>query len=226
MTISGNNISAERQRRRTSLGGIFLGPTAGHVGIFGNQIYNIGQGRTDGVRHFELYGANDVFVSGNYVPTTTNRRRIRWPQFMGARWAPATSSSKNSSDLPNTLTLASDTLVAGPAFGGGWKVTGTTTLNGTTLVGGNNIFQVGTGGDAIRLTPGPSGVDATIFTVGSAADINLQIGAQGAGYVILRSHLITNPVPINAANDAAALAAGVPLGGEYRNGSVKMVRVT
>ena len=31
---------------------------------------------------------------------------------------------------------------------------------------------------------------------------------------------------VNAANDAAAAAAGVPVGGLYRNGSVLMVRVT
>jgi hypothetical protein len=32
-------------------------------------------------------------------------------------------------------------------------------------------------------------------------------------------------VPVNAANDAAAASAGVSIGGEYRNGSVKMIRV-
>lgn len=31
---------------------------------------------------------------------------------------------------------------------------------------------------------------------------------------------------VNAANDAAAAAAGVPIGGLYRNGSVVQVRVT
>jgi hypothetical protein len=33
-------------------------------------------------------------------------------------------------------------------------------------------------------------------------------------------------LPTNAANDAAAAAAGVQIGTEYRNGSVKMIRVT
>jgi hypothetical protein len=33
------------------------------------------------------------------------------------------------------------------------------------------------------------------------------------------------PVLVNAANDAAAAAAGVPISGAYRNGSVLMVRV-
>ena len=30
----------------------------------------------------------------------------------------------------------------------------------------------------------------------------------------------------NAANDAAAAAAGVPVGGHYRNGSIMMIRVS
>jgi hypothetical protein len=34
-----------------------------------------------------------------------------------------------------------------------------------------------------------------------------------------------NNMPPDAANDAAAAAAGVPVGGLYKNGSVLMVRV-
>ena len=37
---------------------------------------------------------------------------------------------------------------------------------------------------------------------------------------------VFSPLPINAANDAAAATAGVGIGGVYRNGSVFMVRVT
>jgi len=33
-------------------------------------------------------------------------------------------------------------------------------------------------------------------------------------------------LPVNAANDAAASVAGVPVGGVYRNGGILMVRVT
>jgi hypothetical protein len=33
-------------------------------------------------------------------------------------------------------------------------------------------------------------------------------------------------VPANYANDAAAAAGGVPVGGVYRNGSVLQIRVT
>jgi hypothetical protein len=38
--------------------------------------------------------------------------------------------------------------------------------------------------------------------------------------------LVFSVLPPNAANDAAAAAAGVPVRGVYRNGSVLMVRVT
>ena len=41
---------------------------------------------------------------------------------------------------------------------------------------------------------------------------------------VVTGHIV-GTLPANAANDAAAAAAGVPPGGEYRNGSVKMIRV-
>jgi hypothetical protein len=50
-----------------------------------------------------------------------------------------------------------------------------------------------------------------------AADTVLDNAGPGASKVMV--------LPANAANDAAAATAGVPVGGEYRNGSVKMVRV-
>ena len=57
-------------------------------------------------------------------------------------------------------------------------------------------------------------------------------GTAGAGSVfgpnlygaLLAPAVATSILPVNAANDAAAATAGVPVGGEYRNGSVKMIR--
>jgi hypothetical protein len=43
---------------------------------------------------------------------------------------------------------------------------------------------------------------------------------------IVNGRRITTIPSINAANDAAAASAGVQIGEEYRNGSVKMIRVT
>jgi hypothetical protein len=37
--------------------------------------------------------------------------------------------------------------------------------------------------------------------------------------------LTTIPILTNAANDAAAAAAGIPIGGMYRNGSIMMQRI-
>jgi hypothetical protein len=219
VTISGNNVSGSGNSAG-QFGGIFLGPTVSHVGIFGNHIYNIGRGRTDNVGILS-YGANDVFVSGNYVYDSQTTHTMS--SFMGGAVGARNVFLENSSDLPNTLTLPSDTLVAGPAFGGGWKVTGATTLTGTTLIGGNNIFQVGTGGDSVRITPAPAGVDPTILAVGTG-NINLQVGGQGTGRVILMSQLRHNSLPIDALDDAAAAGAGVQVGEEYRNGSIKMIR--
>jgi hypothetical protein len=145
------------------------------------------------------------------------------PHFTGNPTSPTPAPGDSDTSIATTSFV--QTAVAGylPLTGG--TVTGVVTFDDTTYVGGNNVFQVGTGGDAIRLTPASAGVDVQIFSIGVSADINLQIGAQGAGYVILRSHLLMNPLPIDAANDVAAAGAGVPVAGVYRNGSALMVRV-
>lgn len=43
--------------------------------------------------------------------------------------------------------------------------------------------------------------------------------------VLLAAAPVLNPLPVDAANDTAAAAAGVPIGGVYKNGSQLMVRV-
>jgi len=67
-------------------------------------------------------------------------------------------------------------------------------------------------------TTAPTAV-ATIAGSGSGANASLTLTAAGTGSVIL------GKMPTNAATDAAAASAGVPIGGVYRNGSVLMVRV-
>lgn len=42
--------------------------------------------------------------------------------------------------------------------------------------------------------------------------------------ILALAGLIFTGLPVNAANDAAAATAGVPVGGVYRNGSILMVR--
>ena len=47
-----------------------------------------------------------------------------------------------------------------------------------------------------------------------------------SGVSIAGGNMVFSTLPANAANDAAAAAAGVSANGMYRNGSVLMVRVT
>lgn len=44
--------------------------------------------------------------------------------------------------------------------------------------------------------------------------------------VLLAAGPVLNPLPVDAANDAAAASAGVPVGGIYKTGSQLMVRVS
>lgn len=59
----------------------------------------------------------------------------------------------------------------------------------------------------------------TIIADGSATDIDIRLLPKGAG--LLRTAIANVP---NHADDAAAQAGGVPVGGIYRNGSVLMIR--
>ncbi|HNC90519.1 MAG TPA: hypothetical protein PL000_16425, partial [Anaerolineales bacterium] len=45
-------------------------------------------------------------------------------------------------------------------------------------------------------------------------------------FSITAAGMLNMVVPANYANDAAAAAGGVPVGGVYRNGSVLQIRVT
>jgi hypothetical protein len=68
------------------------------------------------------------------------------------------------------------------------------------------------------------------FTLMRYADDGSQLGSaltasRATGVVTLAVAPVLTTLPINAANDAAAAAAGVVIGGEYRNGSIKMIRV-
>jgi|SoimicmetaTmtLPC_FD_contig_51_3431297_length_1127_multi_2_in_0_out_0_2 hypothetical protein len=60
---------------------------------------------------------------------------------------------------------------------------------------------------------------------GTVADGNTSDGRTNTG--VVATDIPVSPattLPPNAANDAAAASAGVPVGGTYRNGSVMMVR--
>jgi polygalacturonase len=70
------------------------------------------------------------------------------------------------------------------------------------------------------------GTTATCSAIGNVIDGGAPIFQETNGNTLLvNTHNGLALLPPNAANDAAAATAGVGIGGEYRNGSVKMVRV-
>lgn len=82
-------------------------------------------------------------------------------------------------------------------------------IDGGTTEGAGNV-----GGDLTLISAGDSGLIENMFRV-----------KRSTGKITL-AHPLTYSGPfINAANDAAAASAGVQVGEEYRNGSVKMIRV-
>lgn len=110
--------------------------------------------------------------------------------------------------------------------------------------GGNELMSISDLG-ALMITPPAPGptlvIDAENFiSFSNNENRNLkytQIGAAGNRFSYISAgvelfsifdtgRLALGVLPTNAANDAAAAAAGVPVGGVYRNGSVLMIRVT
>lgn len=69
------------------------------------------------------------------------------------------------------------------------------------------------------LSPNPN------YTPSQAAQIFVTNAILARGGFIPLGKPAFSALPVNAANDAAAAAAGVPINGIYRNGSVLMVRV-
>ena len=193
ITVTGNNISATGNSAG-QVAGIFLGPNASHVGIFGNQIYNIGQGRTDGLG-IENDAANYVYATGNYIydaqATPTMSASIAGNAGTHNTYV------DNSSDLPTALALNPDTVVVGR--------TSDETAWGVTALG-------------IRYNAG-----SAIAFGWSGSGVTAHVDGTAQGNVLTDVYMATRP---NAANDAAAAAAGVPVNGAYLNGSAMMVRRT
>ena len=223
VTMTGNNISANGNSGG-QVAGIFLGPGLSHVGVFGNQISNIGQGRTDGLG-IENAAANYVFVSGNHI--------------YDAQATPTMSSSiagnagthntyvDNSSDLPTALALNPDTVVVGRTSDEtAWGVTalGIRYNAGSAIAFGWTGSSLGfsVDGNSEGNLVGNLNAHAVTISWGGSA-LACAVDGSPEGNILTDVYMATRP---NAANDAAAAAAGVPVSGAYRNGSVLQVRVT
>lgn len=89
---------------------------------------------------------------------------------------------------------------------------------------GTSLFRINYAADAasyVSVSPGVSGSGPSIAAAGSATNITLTLAPKGSGWVAFNS--ITN-VP-EYADDAAAAAGGLNIGGIYRTGSALKVRV-
>jgi hypothetical protein len=74
--------------------------------------------------------------------------------------------------------------------------------------------------------PGPAGLQYSTAALPSPVPV-ITLGDTGDIYgrdLNTTRRVVFNPLPVNAANDAAAASAGVPVGATYRNGSILMVR--
>ena len=103
--------------------------------------------------------------------------------------------------------------------------------NGLDPNGSVNVVDTVAGAGNIALNvPGAIGGSVSVVAFGaSSGNCDLTLNPEGSGKLILNGTYTTLPFVVAAAsfaNDAAAEAAGVPVGGVYRNGSVLQVRVS
>lgn len=122
---------------------------------------------------------------------------------------------------PLTINRASG-IVTVQAYGGGATHLG---INPVAGADGNILYSRA---GAQRWFVGITGTDSGSNTGSDFEFVRVSDagGLLGAPLVISRATgALTITVPLNAANDAAAASAGVPVGGVYRNGSAMMVRV-
>jgi hypothetical protein len=239
VTVVGNQSSANgAPGGATQFFGVYVGANASYVAVLGNQIYNIGQGTTSSAG-VALASASNVFVNSNYIydtqPTHTMGASI-----YGSAGPGCVFTNNWCGTVPIAINTASDTLLAN-AVGGVWTVGGNSGKPGVVALSGaagsnrNIIFEtqahprwfVGT--DNVAESGSNTGTNFSILNVsdngttllGAPFSIN-----RATGVVTLAVAPTLGALPINAANDAAAAAAGVPPNGVYRNGSVMMVRAT
>jgi hypothetical protein len=229
VTIIGNQISANGNSSGHPFAGIFLGPTASHVRVHANQIYNIGQGTTTGAGMWND-GASFVYTSDNYIYDDQTTHTMSNAMIGGA----GTNNVyiNDHSDLPFSVTPASDTVAtyassAGMSFTHGRLNVGASPV-GYTNTAGLPRWYAGNSGSA-EGTPGTNiGADFTIVGVNDAGSALIAPPAftikRSSGAVTLAVAPTIATLPTNAATDAAAAAAGVLVGGMYRSGSTLMIR--
>ena len=206
VVINGNLVSSNENGTASTYYGIYVATTATDTTVTGNSVANIGVSGTPGFG-FYVNTSNVLLVNGNSF------HDFRGTRLMTAIGGTAGLFNVFSNNLfgqlaagsPVTLTVQPDTVVSNAVGASGWSFGIGTASLGLTKTG--IVFPTGT--HAIGLNW--SGTALTASVDGTAE-----------GNVLTDTYVATRP---NAANDAAAASAGVPVGGAYRNGSVLMVRM-
>ena len=239
VTVSGNNLSGSGSGPSPAWG-IWVGQHAAHVSITGNAIWNEGKGGAAGVGIY-LQVANDVLIEGNYFydNQTTPTMVTAIDGTAGQRCAITGNFFGGLGGGPVNMIPAVDTVLANSMFGVWTAGVGTRTsgaamsinaASGTTGMlqyRSNSHMRWFVGTDGATASGGNTGDAYTLVSVdddGTTLHRAMSIDRATHQMTLAVAPTITT-LPINAANDAAAAAAGVPPGGEYRNGSVKMIRV-
>jgi hypothetical protein len=237
ITFTGNQSSGFGVAGTPTCHGLHVGVNVVGVTLTGNQISNVGQGRTDGIGIY-VNSPTDLLASSNNVyddqATPTTAISIAGTaggnnQFIG-----------NACQLAITVTLQADTVCAN-AIGGQWTIGNGTgrgaaiELNGAP--GQSSVIEYAVndkarwfvGNNGTGESTGNAGSDFQIVAVNDAGNATLGTALtikRSSQQVVFEVAPATAVLPINATNDAAAAAAGVQIGTEYRNGSIKMIRVT
>ena len=233
VTISGNNLSGSGGGTYPAWG-IWVGQHASHVHISGNTIYNEGTGTTLGVGIY-LQIPNYVLISGNYIYDDQT------PQTMATGIDGSAGSHTTivgnfignfSAGTSINMTAAADTVVVN-GINGTWVAEAAIAIDAAAAHTGmlqyksNSVMRWFAGTDGVNETGGNVGNGYEIIAVADdGVTLHPALNINRATQVItLAKPPVITTLPTNAANDAAAASAGVPVGGTYRSGSALMVRV-
>ena len=113
VTITGNQFS-HAGAASTAVVGIYLGPSVAGAGVMNNQIWNIGQGRTDGAGIWSS-NASGVCVSGNYIYDDQTTPTMNYSVI--GQFGTKSALIGNDFTLPITITPSADTVMCNAVQG-------------------------------------------------------------------------------------------------------------
>jgi hypothetical protein len=213
--------------------GIYVNQTVGlgRTLVSGNYVIDAGYGGSAGVGLY-IASAAHVVANGNYFYSPSGSMHA---------WLGGTAGVNNvfignyGGGLSRTITMQSDTMCANAEGGNVYQYAPGTVLAMASpmMITNNTSSQTPRwymGQDGSNETGGGSNTGSN-FEILSVNDAGTGLLFNCLGINRATSQVTLNvahklaTLPVNAATDAAAASAGVSIGGEYRNGSVKMIRV-